>query len=101
MEASLLRDKQDLDYLARKANSNNIKSLELQLIKVKSNMLNENMASKELKLKDVRNTLEEVLVESRKVKKIQDKKKGPAPIKTGQKAEEASPSDEPNPSPAE
>jgi len=69
MTSSLDRDKRDLEYMAKKANSNNIKSLELQLIKVKTNMLNETIASKEEKLKDVRMTLEKLKKQSQKVNK--------------------------------
>lgn len=57
MEYSLNRDKKDLEYYTKKADSNNIKSLELQLIKVKTNLLNESIASKEEKLKDIYATL--------------------------------------------
>ncbi|MCW5906842.1 MAG: hypothetical protein KIS94_03200 [Chitinophagales bacterium] len=60
MEYSLNRDKKDLEYYAKKADSSNIKSLELQLIKVKTNLLNETIASKEEKLKDIYATLEKL-----------------------------------------
>lgn len=57
MEASLNRDKKDLEYLNRKT-GNSVKQLELQLIKVKSNLLQEAIASKEAKLKDIYATME-------------------------------------------
>ncbi|MBL0308573.1 MAG: hypothetical protein IPP77_02455 [Bacteroidetes bacterium] len=60
MEASLARDQRDLDHLNKKANSNSVQSLELQLIKVKTNMLNETMASKVEKLKDIHATMEKL-----------------------------------------
>ena len=69
MTSSLDRDKRDLEYMAKKTNSNSIKSLELQLIKVKTNMLNETIASKEEKLKDVRLTLEKLLKQSQRTNK--------------------------------
>jgi len=66
METSLNRDKKDLDYLEKKANGNNIRSLELQLINVKKNLLNDTIASKEAKLKDIRATLEKIQKNSAK-----------------------------------
>lgn len=109
MEASLTRDRKDLDYLNRKANSNNIKSLELQLIKVKTNMLNEAIASKEEKLKDIRQTLEKVLKQGgHKTSKPEHKdvnKKEETPEVNNEteepKAEQPSHPDEPNPSQSE
>lgn len=58
MEASLNRDKKDLEYMLKKTNSSSIKQLELQLVKVKTNLLNEAIASKEAKLKDIYATME-------------------------------------------
>ena len=75
LEASLERDRKDLAYYGRKANSNNIKSLELQLIKVKTNMLNEAMAGKEVKLKDVKGTLAELERQQAKINKPPKPKK--------------------------
>ncbi len=69
MEASLEHDKKDLEYFQRKANSPNVKALELQLNHVKIRMLNENMASKEEKLKDIRATLAMLTKQSNKVAK--------------------------------
>lgn len=60
MEISLQRDKKDLEYLEKKANGNNLRSLELQLINVKKNLLNDTIASKEDKLKDIRSTLDKI-----------------------------------------
>lgn len=64
MEQSLNRDKKDLEYLDKKTNSSNIKSLELQLLKVKGNMLKEAIASKEEKLKDIYATMEKLQKQS-------------------------------------
>jgi hypothetical protein len=66
MAGSLARDQKDLDYLQRKADSSKVSSLELQLIKVKTNMLKEAMVSKEEKLKDIRATLEKLLKQNAK-----------------------------------
>ena len=74
MTASLDRDKKDLEYMNKKAGSNKIMSLELQLIKVKTNMLNETIASKEEKLKDIRLTLEKLLKQSQRPNKQQNAK---------------------------
>jgi len=68
MEKSLNHDKKDLDYYQRKVD-NSRNSLEAQLAKVKINMLNETIASKEEKLKDIRSTLEKLLKQSGKVNK--------------------------------
>ncbi len=112
MEAALNRDKKDLEYMQRKAESNKSSSLELQLIKLKTTMMNETIASKEEKLKDIRATLEQVLRQSGQGKKKEAKKE----VKEGAKeevktetsapaetttAESAEPTDAPNPSPAE
>ena len=112
MEAALNRDKKDLEYMQRKAESNKSSSLELQLIKLKTTMMNETIASKEEKLKDIRATLEQVLRQSGQGKKKEAKKE----VKEGAKeevktetsapaetttAEVAEPTDAPNPSPAE
>ncbi|MBL7779547.1 MAG: hypothetical protein JNK66_14800 [Chitinophagales bacterium] len=74
MELSLNRDKKDLEYLDKKANSNSIKSLELQLINVKKNLLNEAIASKEEKLKDIRSTLEKLQKQNNRAVKSKDDK---------------------------
>ncbi len=74
MEASLDHDKKDLEYFQRKANSPNVKALELQLNHVKIRMLNENMASKEEKLKDIRATLAMLTKQSNKAAKKSDAK---------------------------
>jgi len=114
MELSLSRDKKDLEYLQRKSESPKISSLEGQLIKVKTNMLNETMASKEEKLKDIRATLEKLLKQTSKAQKKDEKKDDTSETpkdgnentevvkdETAPPAEEASQSDEPNPSPGE
>ena len=105
MEASLAHDRKDLEYLSKKTNSNSIKSLELQLIKVKTNMLNETIASKEEKLKDIRLTLEKIQKQGQKpTKKEKDPSKAPVnepeteTDDTTSKAEEATHPDVPNPS---
>lgn len=74
MEVSLNRDKKDLEYLDKKANSNSIKSLELQLINVKKNLLNEAIASKEEKLKDIRSTLEKLQKQNNRAAKNKEPK---------------------------
>ena len=93
MTISLDRDKKDLEYLAKKANSNNIKSLELQLIKVKTNMLNETIASKEEKLKDIRLTLQSVQKQAQKANKHKPKEKEVAAPGVDVKSEEATATD--------
>lgn len=69
MEQSLARDKKDLEYLQKKSESSRANQLEVQLIKVKTNMLNETMASKEEKLKDIRATLENLQKQANKNQK--------------------------------
>ncbi len=76
MEHSLDRDKKDLEYMQKKVQSNKVTSLELQLIKVKTNMINETIASKEEKLKDIRATLEHLLKQSGRTGKKQEEIKG-------------------------
>mgnify|MGYP003348871234 CR=1 FL=1 len=100
MEASLNRDKKDLDYLQRKADSNSIKSLELQLIKVKTNLLNEAISSKEEKLKDIRATLEKLLKQTPKVQSKDESVEGKADV-IEVKAQEALHPDEPSSAQAE
>ena len=73
MEQSLARDRKDLEYMQRKVESSR-NSLEAQLIKVKTNMLTETMASKEEKLKDIRSTLEKLLKQSNKNNKKEETK---------------------------
>ncbi|MES2619460.1 MAG: hypothetical protein V4615_01305 [Bacteroidota bacterium] len=107
MEVSLSRDKKDLEHMQKKTGSNKISSLEMQLIKVKSNMLNETIASKEEKLKDIRATLAQLTKPAKKaVKKpevVADKTNEAVPeLKEGTTVvEEAASSDEPTPSPNE
>lgn len=80
MEKSLQRDLSDLAYLDKKTNSPNIKSLELQLIQVKKNLLNESIASKQEKLKDIRSTLEKL---QRQVNKVSKQQHTTAPAEAG------------------
>jgi chromosome segregation ATPase len=109
METSLNRDKRDLEYLNKKSNSNNINQLELQLLKVKGNMLNEAIASKEEKLKDIYATLEKLQKQSSRGNKTTgtdkentDKTETKTTTeKTTTTAEEAAHTDEPNPSQGE
>jgi hypothetical protein len=100
MESSLAKDRRDLEYMAKKADSSSIKSLELQLIKVKSNMLNETIASKEEKLKDIRNTLEKVMKQTYRGPKHGGNKNKEEGKQEEQKQEEEKP-EEHNPTPAE
>ena len=72
MEASLSRDKKDLEYYTKKTDSSKIKSLELQLIKVKTNLLNETIASKEEKLKDIYATLAKLQKQAGKADKPEE-----------------------------
>ncbi len=74
MEKSLSHDRKDLEYYQRKAESSKVSSLESQLIKVKTNMLSETVASKEEKLKDIRQTLEKLLKQSGKGNKKEEVK---------------------------
>lgn len=69
MTQSLNRDLKDRDYLQKKSESSRATSLEVQLTKVKINMLNETIVSKEEKLKDIRATLEKLLKQTAKAKK--------------------------------
>ncbi len=69
MELSLARDKKDLEHLQRKSESNRANQLEVQLIKLKTNMLNDTIASKEVKLKDIRATLDNLQKQSGKNQK--------------------------------
>lgn len=99
METSLNRDKKDLEYYNRKTDSNNIKSLELQLLKVKTNMLLETIASKEEKLKDIYSTLEKL---QKQANRTDNKNEAPAAEeKETTPAQEATSVDEPNPSAGE
>lgn len=107
MEVSLSRDKKDLEYMQKKTESNKISSLEMQLIKVKSNMLNETIASKEEKLKDIRATLAQLTKPAKKTTKkaevVTDKTNEVTPEVKAETtvAEEAASSEEPIPSPNE
>ena len=101
MELSLSHDRKDLVHLHKKNESNKISSLEMQLIKVKMNMLNETVVSKEEKLKDIRATLEKLLKQSGKsIKKEEVKEEGSKEISPAT-AEVAKHGDEPTPSAGE
>lgn len=58
MEASLIRDKKDLEYFTQKSNRPKVQALELQLIKVKLRQISDTIASKEEKLRDIYRTLD-------------------------------------------
>ncbi len=98
METSLNRDKKDLEYYNRKTDSSNIKSLELQLLKVKTNMLLETIASKEEKLKDIYATMKKL---QKQAGRAENKNGVPAEEKDTAPAQEAASVDEPNPSTGE
>ena len=66
LASTLSRDKRDLEYMLKKGDNSKASSLEMQLTKLKVNMLNETIASKEEKLKDIRQTLEKLLKQSGK-----------------------------------
>ncbi len=96
MEASLNRDKKELAYLEQKSNSNHLQSMELQLIKLKSNMLKETMASKEEKLKDIYSTMEKL---QKQASRGQNNSGPKQEIKTDEEttsAQETDPADPPN-----
>jgi hypothetical protein len=76
IENSLNRDKKDLEYYTRKINNPSIKSLELQLLKLKLNMLAEAVSSKEVKLADIRKTLEKLLKPKVKQATVGEKRPG-------------------------
>ncbi len=66
MEKSLQRDKADLDYYTKKINSPKANALEIQLVKLKLNMIQEAIASKEVKIADIHKTLEKLQQPKRK-----------------------------------
>jgi hypothetical protein len=98
MEQSLARDKKDLEYYTKKAESSNIKSLELQLIKVKTNLLNETITSKEEKLKDIYATLEKLQRQAARAEQKNDLETSVNDETEVTPAREVAPADEPNPS---
>ena len=89
--------------MQKKNESNKISSLEMQLIKVKSNMLNETIASKEEKLKDIRATLEQLLKPAKKTSKKPETTTEGIKTETTETvvAEVATPGEEPTPSSTE
>lgn len=66
MEKGLERDRKDLDYFTKKAESPRIQSLELQLLKVRLRQIKETITSKEDKLKDIHKTLDSILKQASK-----------------------------------
>ena len=66
MEKGLDRDKKDLEYFTKKAESPRIQSLELQLLKVRLRQIKETITSKEDKLKDIQKTLDSILKQANK-----------------------------------
>jgi hypothetical protein len=94
MQKGLDRDRKDVEYFEKKANSPRIQSLELQLLKVRIRQLKETISSKEDKLKDIEKTLESVLRQA-------GKGKGDKAPKEGDHKEETPASDSPadNPEP--
>jgi hypothetical protein len=58
MEGGLNRDQSDLEYFTKKAESPKILSLELQLLKVRIRQIKERIDSKQLKVDDIKKTLE-------------------------------------------
>jgi len=69
MEKGLDRDKKDLDYFNKKAESPRIQQLELQLLKVRLRQIKETITSKEDKLKDIQKTLDSILKQANKSSK--------------------------------
>jgi transposase len=96
MEVSLKRDKYELEKLTARSGSNKASSIELQLAKLKINMLNETVVSKEEKLKDIRSTLESLQRQSNKSVLKKDAKSDEVSVDTSAEAstenEEAIPS---------
>ncbi|MFN8277757.1 MAG: hypothetical protein U0T84_09750 [Chitinophagales bacterium] len=61
MEKGLERDRKDLEYFTRKAEHPKIHSLEMQVLKLRIRQINDIIASKEEKLKDIYKTRESLL----------------------------------------
>lgn len=101
MEQSLNRDKKDFDYMQKKGDSNKVSSLEMQLLKVKGNMLQETINSKEAKLKDIRLTLDNLLKQINKGKKKEKVVVADEVTDAAPEVEEVSDTTEPSSSPAE
>jgi hypothetical protein len=66
MEKSLQRDKADLDYYTKKISNPKANALEIQLVKLKLSMIQEAIASKEVKVADIHKTLEKLQQPKRK-----------------------------------
>ncbi len=73
MEKSLQRDKNDLDYYTKKINSPRANAIEIQLVKVKLKMLEEAIASKEVKVADIHSTLSKLQNPKRKKASVGNK----------------------------
>lgn len=73
MEKSLQRDKSDLEYYTKKMNNPKANALELQLVKVKLNMLKEAVSSKEEKITDIYKTLTKLQAPKRKSATVAEK----------------------------
>jgi hypothetical protein len=75
MEKSLQRDKADLDYYTKKINNPKANALEIQLVKLKLNMIQEAISSKEEKIADIHKTLEKLQQPKRKQAQVGNKPK--------------------------
>jgi len=75
MEKSLQRDKTDLDYYTKKINNPKANALEVQLVKLKLNMIQEAISSKEVKIADIHKTLEKLQQPKRKQAQVGNKPK--------------------------
>jgi myosin heavy subunit len=91
MEKGLDRDKKDLDYFSKKAESPRIQSLELQLLKVRLRQIKETITSKEDKLKDIQKTLDSILKQANKSTKSEKSVKEGDTTKSEDKPSDAAP----------
>lgn len=90
MEKSLQRDKADLDYYTKKINNPKANALEIQLVKLKLNMIQEAISSKEVKIADIHKTLEKLQQPKRKQAQVGNKpKEASEDVVTGDVVEEA------------
>lgn len=102
MEASLNRDKKDIERLEQQSKSSHVQSFELQLIHLKVKMLNETIASKEEKLKDIYSTMENLQKQASKGQQNNSNPKQAEKIDAETtSAQEANSTDQPNPSAGE
>ncbi len=103
MEKGLERDRKDLEYFTKKADSPKIQSLELQLLKVRLRQIKETITSKEDKLKDIQKTLDSILKQAGKAAKG-GKEEHPAnaenKVQTTAPATTETPAENPEPKPA-